>query len=73
VNPRLSAIELFQEGPTRVDPIVAFKDAGLHPAVLRNVELAGYNAPTPIQRYCIPAITLGHDVIGIAQTGEAIN
>jgi ATP-dependent RNA helicase DDX3X len=38
--------------------------------MLKNVELAGYENPTPIQRYCLPAIHLGHDVIGIAQTGK---
>ena len=37
--------------------------------MLRNVELAGYEVPTPIQKYCLPAINMGHDVIGIAQTG----
>ncbi|KAK4154854.1 P-loop containing nucleoside triphosphate hydrolase protein [Chaetomidium leptoderma] len=66
----IASIKLCQEGPTRVDPIANFKDAGLHPAMLRNVELAGYEVPTPIQRYCLPAIFLGHDVIGIAQTGS---
>ena len=35
----------------------------------RNVQLAGYNIPTPIQMYCLPAIMQGHDVMGIAQTG----
>lgn len=38
--------------------------------MLKNVQLAGYDVPTPIQRYCLPAIHLGYDVIGIAQTGE---
>ncbi|KAK4124996.1 DEAD-domain-containing protein [Parathielavia appendiculata] len=67
---KIASIELYQEGPVRVDPIASFKDAGLHPAMLRNVELAGYSVPTPIQRYCLPAIHLGYDVIGIAQTGS---
>ena len=48
---------------------MTFKDAGLHPVMLRNVELAGYQVPTPIQKYCLPAIAMGHDVIAIAQTG----
>jgi superfamily II DNA/RNA helicase len=30
----------------------------------------GYNIPTPIQAYAIPAILSGADVIGISQTGE---
>ncbi|KAM7221002.1 putative ATP-dependent RNA helicase [Rhypophila decipiens] len=67
---RIAAIELYQEGPARVEPISKFEDAGLHPAMLRNVVLAGYTAPTPIQRYCLPAIGAGYDVIAIAQTGS---
>ncbi len=35
--------------------------------MLRNVQLAGYEVPTPIQKFCLPAVHLGHDVIGIAQ------
>lgn len=66
----LTSIELFQEGPERVQPIMKFEDAGLHPAMLKNVELSGYVVPTPIQKYCLPAIHLGYDVIGIAQTGS---
>lgn len=68
----IAELQLVQEGPTRVEPIDSFRAAGLHPAMLRNVELAGYDLPTPIQRYCVPAISQGHDVIAIAQTGEFI-
>lgn len=35
----------------------------------KNVELAGYKAPTPIQRYTFPAIRDGLDVVAVAQTG----
>lgn len=69
---RIAQIELYQEGPVRINPVMKFQDAGLHPVTLRNVELAGYQVPTPIQKYCIPAIKLGHDVIGIAQTGKLL-
>lgn len=48
-----------------------FEDAGLHPVILDNVKRCNYNAPTPIQAYCIPAVLTGHDVVGIAQTGKA--
>lgn len=51
-------------------PIRSFADAGLHPVMLRNIELCGYKVPTPIQKYCIPGIGMGYDVIAIAQTGE---
>jgi hypothetical protein len=33
------------------------------------VELCGFEAPTPIQKFTLPAILQGYDVIGIAQTG----
>ncbi|ROW16435.1 hypothetical protein VPNG_02845 [Cytospora leucostoma] len=67
---RIAMINLEQEGPVRIAPIMRFEDAGLHPAMAKNVELSQYKLPTPIQKYCIPAITAGHDVIGIAQTGS---
>ncbi|KAK0717099.1 P-loop containing nucleoside triphosphate hydrolase protein [Lasiosphaeria miniovina] len=67
---KIASIELYQEGPVRVKPISKFEDAGLHPVMLRNVELSGYKIPTPIQRYCIPAINMGYDVIAVAQTGS---
>lgn len=38
--------------------------------MLENVTLAGYKHPTPIQKYTIPSMKLGHDVIGVAQTGK---
>lgn len=54
----------------QIHPIARFSEAGLHPAMMKNIELSLYHLPTPIQRYCIPAISRGHDVIGIAQTGK---
>ena len=66
---RLTEIKVFQEGETRIAPFYDFDKAGLHPVMRRNVDLAGYKVPTPIQMYCLPAIIQGHDVMGIAQTG----
>ncbi|CZS80266.1 unnamed protein product [Fusarium graminearum] len=67
---RIESIEVQQEGPTKIDPISSFKDGGIHPAMLENIELCGYDVPTPIQKFTIPSILTGHDVIGIAQTGS---
>ncbi|KAI1823686.1 P-loop containing nucleoside triphosphate hydrolase protein [Xylaria intraflava] len=67
---KIDRINVTQEGIERIQPIGSFKDAGLHPAMLRNVELMGYKTPTPIQRYCIPTIKLGYDLLAIAQTGS---
>ncbi|QPH18825.1 hypothetical protein C2857_003925 [Epichloe festucae Fl1] len=67
---KIDQIEVQQEGPTRIQPIRHFRDAGLHPIMLENVQLMGYDFPTPIQKYTIPSMLQGHDVISIAQTGS---
>ncbi len=46
-----------------------FKDLELDPDVLKAVEEAGYETPTPIQAEAIPFALTGRDVLGIAQTG----
>lgn len=53
-----------------MEPIVSFKDSKLHKAVVENTLLAGYTVPTPIQKFVIPAVLSGKDVIGVAQTGK---
>ena len=46
-----------------------FTELGLSPKVLKAVEAAGYDTPTPIQEGAIPPALEGRDVLGIAQTG----
>jgi superfamily II DNA/RNA helicase len=46
-----------------------FSDLNLDPKVLKAVEDAGYETPTPIQAQAIPEALKGRDVLGIAQTG----
>ncbi|MEP2783988.1 MAG: DEAD/DEAH box helicase [Pseudoruegeria sp.] len=46
-----------------------FADLKLDPKVLKAVEAAGYETPTPIQAGAIPPALEGKDVLGIAQTG----
>ncbi|SLN41510.1 DEAD/DEAH box helicase [Roseisalinus antarcticus] len=46
-----------------------FSDLNLNPKVLKAVEEAGYETPTPIQAGAIPPALAGRDVLGIAQTG----
>ncbi|KAI8632807.1 P-loop containing nucleoside triphosphate hydrolase protein [Xylariaceae sp. FL1651] len=67
---KIDNITVTQEGMKRIEPIRLYKDAGLHPAMLKNIELVGYKTPTPIQRYCIPAIKMGYDLLAVAQTGS---
>ena len=68
--PRIAEIKVLQEGDARIKSIDTFEEAGLHPAMLKNLQLAGYKTPTPIQKYCFPGIAMGRDLIGIAQTGK---
>ncbi|KAF2860535.1 DEAD-domain-containing protein, partial [Piedraia hortae CBS 480.64] len=60
------------EGPKKISPVnkARFVDAGLHPVVVENTKKVGYDDCTPIQRYTIPAVLQGSDVVGIAQTGS---
>lgn len=46
-----------------------FSELNLNPKVLKAVEEAGYESPTPIQEGAIPPALEGRDVLGIAQTG----
>lgn len=46
-----------------------FSDLNLNPKVLKAVDEAGYEQPTPIQAGAIPPALEGKDVLGIAQTG----
>ena len=46
-----------------------FSELNLNPKVLKAIEEAGYENPTPIQAGAIPPALEGRDVLGIAQTG----
>ena len=46
-----------------------FRDFPFRESILRDIEAAGYERPTPIQAECIPPALEGSDVIGLAQTG----
>ncbi|MDP4031941.1 MAG: DEAD/DEAH box helicase [Pseudorhodobacter sp.] len=49
--------------------MIKFSDLALDPRVLKAVQDAGYETPTPIQAQAIPHALAGRDVLGIAQTG----
>jgi ATP-dependent RNA helicase RhlE len=46
-----------------------FQEFGLRDELLRALDEAGYDTPTPIQEKAIPILLEGHDLIGIAETG----
>jgi ATP-dependent RNA helicase DDX3X len=37
-----------------------------------NIDLCGYENPTPVQAYTIPAVLQSRDVIAVAQTGDLL-
>jgi len=49
--------------------VTKFSDLGLAAPILRALQSAGYDTPTPIQVQAIPLALAGRDILGIAQTG----
>ncbi len=49
--------------------MTSFADLGLSEPLLRALDDAGYERPTPIQAEGIPLLLAGHDLLGCAQTG----
>jgi len=49
--------------------VTQFTDLGLPETLLRALERAGYQTPSPIQAQAVPPLLQGRDLLGIAQTG----
>ncbi|KAH0543512.1 DEAD-box ATP-dependent RNA helicase [Glutinoglossum americanum] len=52
------------------EPVNAFTNPPLDPHLLANIELASYKTPTPVQKYSIPIVMAGRDLMACAQTGS---
>ncbi|CAL9729948.1 ATP-dependent RNA helicase Ded1p [Monosporozyma unispora] len=50
--------------------IEEFTSPPLEPLLLENIKLAHFTKPTPVQKYSIPIVTMGRDLMGCAQTGS---
>lgn len=50
-------------------PINYFEDSSLHASILHNIKLSKYSKPTPVQKYSIPILMNGRDLMASAQTG----
>ena len=48
---------------------MTFKDLNITESILKAIEEKGYVNPTPIQAKAIPALLVGKDILGCAQTG----
>ncbi len=51
-------------------PITTFTSPPLDAHLLDNIQLASYKRPTPVQKYSIPIVTNGRDLMACAQTGS---
>lgn len=54
---------------TVIPPMLTFQSTGLRDLLLENCTKSGYSKPTKIQKYAIPIIMAGRDLMGCAQTG----
>jgi hypothetical protein len=56
--------------PSRIEK---FSDLDLGPVIANNIQLAQFTVPTPVQKYAIPIVMAGRDMMACAQTGLNVN
>lgn len=49
------------------DPVTTFTHPPLDPVLLENIGYAHYTVPTPVQKYSIPIVAGGRDLMACAQ------
>ena len=52
------------------EPILQFTHPPVDEHLISNIKLARYTTPTPVQKYSIPIVGAGRDLMGCAQTGS---
>lgn len=52
------------------EPVTTFTNPPLDDHLLSNIALASYKTPTPVQKYSIPIVMGGRDLMACAQTGS---
>ncbi|KAI0472024.1 DEAD-domain-containing protein [Xylariaceae sp. FL0804] len=52
------------------EPVLTFSNPPLDDHLIHNIELAHYKVPTPVQKYSIPIVMGGRDLMACAQTGS---
>ncbi|CAL1673988.1 unnamed protein product [Lasius platythorax] len=63
-------IEVKVTGENAPRSIQSFDQSGLRTILLDNIRKSGYTKPTPVQKYAIPIIMSGRDLMACAQTGS---
>lgn len=49
------------------EPVTAFTSPPLDPVLVENIGYARYSTPTPVQKYSIPIVSAGRDLMACAQ------
>lgn len=49
------------------EPVLEFSNSSLDPVLLENIGYARYTVPTPVQKYSIPIVANGRDLMACAQ------
>ena len=52
------------------EPVLQFTNPPLDDHLLSNIKLASYKTPTPVQKYSVPIVMAGRDLMACAQTGS---
>lgn len=63
-------IQVKVSGDSVPQHIESFKSSGLREVLLEKLMKCKYDTPTPIQKYAIPIIISGRDIMASAQTGS---
>lgn len=63
-------IEVKVSGDSVPQHIESFKSSGLREVLIEKLAKCNYTVPTPIQKYSIPVIISGRDMMATAQTGS---
>lgn len=56
--------------PNDTAPVESFQEMTLAPQLMENVNRCRYTKPTPVQKYGIPVVLKGRDLMACAQTGS---
>lgn len=53
------------------EPVTVFTSPPLDPVLLENISYARYTTPTPVQKYSIPIVAAGRDLMACAQVRKS--
>jgi ATP-dependent RNA helicase DDX3X len=60
---KYSDIPVTLSGENAPAPIATFTSIKLNPAIMDNIARAKYETPTPVQKYAIPTVLAGRDLM----------